>query len=707
MTFEEFTRKYNISLNQQQLDAVKSVENPTLLLAVPGSGKTTVLIARLGYMIYCLEINPKEILTVTYTVAATKDMKARFIKVFGSDYADNIEFRTINGICAKIIAAYGRKIGRKPFNLISDEGERSRIVNNIYIKEYQKYPDEMEVKQVLTLATYAKNMMLKPEEIQKLGEDNDLPDFADIFRLYNATLKENLLMDYDDQMCYAYNLLKKCPDILLELQNRYKYICVDEAQDTSKIQHMIIEIIAKKEQKLFMVGDEDQSIYGFRAAYPEALLSFEKTYINAKVLLMEENFRSTKEIVETADAFIQKNRYRHKKTMNAHRSSGKKVEQIKAKSSREEYAILLNAAKNAKNQTAILYRDNECAVPVIDLLERNNIRYRIKGADFVFFSHKVVRDVIDIIDFIYNPNDIEAFGRIYYKLKTYITKQEFLKITQIVKSAGIDPLTAAIRLTDKEYKRKSLKDLKSDIRLVKDFKPSMGLNFIGAKLGYLDYIDRNKLPVNKFEIIKALSYNVSTLLELKTRIGELQTIIAQKEMDYDAKVILSTIHSSKGLEYDTVYLMDVKTGILPAENIKDYSNKEKADVYEEDRRLFYVGMTRAKNELNVFDFGYESPFVKEIFEKSSANSKNVKKHNEKTTVPYTVAVQTNNNHINSVLYNSCKNEILRTKTLEHKIFGKGEVTEINDDRLTVRFSDKTRKLSLNGIILSKNIILKK
>lgn len=707
MTFEEFTRKYNISLNQQQLDAVKSVENPTLLLAVPGSGKTTVLIARLGYMIYCLEINPKEILTVTYTVAATKDMKARFIKVFGSDYADNIEFRTINGICAKIIAAYGRKIGRKPFNLISDEGERSRIVNNIYIKEYQKYPDEMEVKQVLTLATYAKNMMLKPEEIQKLGEDNDLPDFADIFRLYNVTLKENLLMDYDDQMCYAYNLLKKCPDILLELQNRYKYICVDEAQDTSKIQHMIIEIIAKKEQKLFMVGDEDQSIYGFRAAYPEALLSFEKTYTNAKVLLMEENFRSTKEIVETADAFIQKNRYRHKKTMNAHRSSGEKVEQIKAKSPREEYAILLNAAKNAKNQTAILYRDNECAVPVIDLLERNNIRYRIKGADFVFFSHKVVRDVIDIIDFIYNPNDIEVFGRIYYKLKTYITKQEFLKITQIVKSAGIDPLTAAIRLTDKEYKRKSLKDLKSDIRLVKDFKPSMGLNFIGAKLGYLDYMDRNKLSVNKFEIIKALSYNVSTLLELKTRIGELQTIIAQKEMDYDAKVILSTIHSSKGLEYDTVYLMDVKTGILPAENIKDYSNKEKADVYEEDRRLFYVGMTRAKNELNVFDFGYESPFVKEIFEKSSANSKNVKKHNEKTTAPYTVAVQTNNNHINSVLYNSCKNEILRTKTLEHKIFGKGEVTEIDDDRLTVRFSDKTRKLSLNGIILSKNIILKK
>lgn len=707
MTFEEFTRKYNISLNQQQLDAVKSVENPTLLLAVPGSGKTTVLIARLGYMIYCLEINPKEILTVTYTVAATKDMKARFIKVFGSDYADNIEFRTINGICAKIIAAYGRKIGRKPFNLISDEGERSRIVNNIYIKEYQKYPDEMEVKQVLTLATYAKNMMLKPEEIQKLGEDNDLPDFADIFRLYNVTLKENLLMDYDDQMCYAYNLLKKCPDILLELQNRYKYICVDEAQDTSKIQHMIIEIIAKKEQKLFMVGDEDQSIYGFRAAYPEALLSFEKTYTNAKVLLMEENFRSTKEIVETADAFIQKNRYRHKKTMNAHRSSGEKVEQIKAKSPREEYAILLNAAKNAKNQTAILYRDNECAVPVIDLLERNNIRYRIKGADFVFFSHKVVRDVIDIIDFIYNPNDIEVFGRIYYKLKTYITKQEFLKIAQIVKSAGIDPLTAAIRLTDKEYKRKSLKDLKSDIRLVKDFKPSMGLNFIGAKLGYLDYMDRNKLSVNKFEIIKALSYNVSTLLELKTRIGELQTIIAQKEMDYDAKVILSTIHSSKGLEYDTVYLMDVKTGILPAENIKDYSNKEKANVYEEDRRLFYVGMTRAKNELNVFDFGYESPFVKEIFEKSSVNSKKVKKHNEKTTVPYTVAVQTNNNHINSVLYNSCKNEILRTKTLEHKIFGKGEVTEINDDRLTVRFSDKTRKLSLNGIILSKNIILKK
>ena len=265
-----------IVLNPQQMEAVKTVKGPVLLLAVPGSGKTTVLVLRLGYMIKRCGIAPENILTVTYTVAATRDMARRFAGFFGDELASRMEFRTINGICAKIIGYYSRVLGRRAFELVTDEKRLGGILAQIYQEVEQDWPTEADLRNVRTLITYIKNQMLSEREIRELGSgkgrvlrEADGVNIGAIYERYNRWLREQHLMDFDDQMVYALTILRKVPQVLAHFQDLYRYICVDEAQDTSKIQHEIIALLAARDGNLFMVGDEDQSIYGFRAAYPE------------------------------------------------------------------------------------------------------------------------------------------------------------------------------------------------------------------------------------------------------------------------------------------------------------------------------------------------------------------------------------------------------------------------------------------------------
>ena len=369
-----FEKEYMSRFNAQQRKAVRQVDGPILLLAVPGSGKTTVLVTRLGYMALCCEIKPEEILTVTYTVAATGDMRARCAEHFGEDLAKQFEFRTINSICAKIIQYYGRQYDRSPFALVSDEKQITALLSAVYQEVQREYPTESDLKSVRTLITCIKNMMLTDEEVRQLAAKLEEPiNIAEIYQKYCRAMRENQWMDYDDQMIYAYRMLCKHPQILRHFQQRYRYFCVDEAQDTSKIQHAILALLASASGNLFMVGDEDQSIYGFRAAYPQALLDFEQDHPGAKVLLMEENFRSDAGIVQAADRFIQKNTFRHVKRMKAARGSSASIREIPLRSRGQQYTYLARVAADCDRQTAVLYRDNECALPLIDLLERNGI----------------------------------------------------------------------------------------------------------------------------------------------------------------------------------------------------------------------------------------------------------------------------------------------------------------------------------------------
>ncbi len=634
MTLEQFKEQFNIKLNNQQLKAVQSVQNPTLLLAVPGSGKTTVLVTRLGYMIYCLGIEPESILTITYTVAATNYMRQRFETMFGEQLAARLEFRTINGICSKIINYYGNCIGRKAFDLITEEGFKSKILSLIYQKELNEYPSENDLQTVITLITYIKNMMLSNEEIESLGKKENLP-LAEIYKAYCGELRKQSLMDYDDQMVYAYTMLKTTPQVLEYFQNMYQYICVDEAQDTSKIQHRIIEILAMKNKKLFMVGDEDQSIYGFRAAYPEALLSFESTYPEGKILLMEENFRSDGAIVSAADRFIQKNKLRHKKNMKASRDRVKDIRLIEVKTRKSQYSYLTKVAENCNVDTAVLYRDNESIIPVVDMLERSGIDYKIKNADLTFFNHKIVTDIKNIIRFAENPNDTEIFMQIYFKIGTYLSKMGAIEACRISEEKGIPVIDSALRYGRiPKGTEKSLKAMKTHIESILEESAYKAVYRIVNFMGYSAYLERAKIKDGKISILQALAANEKTPEDFLNRLDELAMIIKNKKNNYDCKFTLSTIHSSKGLEYDTVYIMDVKDGVFPEKVVanRKKATDEEIKTYEEERRLYYVAVTRAKNQLCIFDFKDSSTFNNQLLGinvKSSADKTKFQKSGKK------------------------------------------------------------------------------
>ena len=732
MEWKEFETTFSVKLNQQQKEAVQSTKGPVLLLAVPGSGKTTVLVTRLGYMIYCKNIPPESILTVTYTVAATKDMSERFAVRFGEDMAKRLEFRTINGICAMIIQYYGRRIGKTPFELVKDEKATTGMLIRICQDHGMGYPTESDLKNVRTLLTYIKNMMLNEEELQKLEEESDIR-IAGIYREYCRQMREQKLMDYDDQMLYAYNILRKDLGVLAYFQNRYPYICVDEAQDTSKIQHAIIALLAAGTGNLFMVGDEDQSIYGFRAAYPEALLSFEKKHSGAKVLLMEENFRSNAKIVEAADKFIQKNTLRHEKHMRAAREAGADIREISLKSRKAQYVYLMKAAQECTTgmagmsgseehrgradasvtETAVLYRDNECAIPLIDLLERKNIPYRMRNADLSFFTHRTVLDVQNIIRFAMDPKDTELFMQIYYRLKLFFNKKDALRYAQISQEKDMEVLDAALKYGNLEkYQEDNIRNLKRQMVRILNMPGDEAVNQILTYMGYQDYLKKMGMNANKLETVKLIGSRVESPEKLLERLEELRTIIQEKVSDKDCPFILSTMHASKGLEYDTVYLLDVMDGILPEKVLANprTASKEELETYEEERRLFYVGVTRAKNQLNVFTTNKPSKFCSELLGKRNLRENQQKEYaGIKKWGDYspagTYGIKGNGMYHGygtghgsqkqpGKSYQELADALGEGMVVKHKKFGEGVVVDMEGEHIRIQFGDNVKNMDL-------------
>ena len=659
MTWTEFRNRFSIQLNQQQESAVQSVEGPVLLLAVPGSGKTTVLVTRLGYMIFCKGIAPERILTVTYTVAATKDMAARFARCFGAEMAERLEFRTINGICARVIQYCSWKSGRTAFSLLTDEKRIAAMLAGIYQRIEHSYPTESDLQNVRTLITFIKNRMLGEEAIRALEKDAEI-QLLRIYKAYNAELREHQLMDYDDQMVYAYTMLQRFPWLLEHFQQQYPYICVDEAQDTSKIQHAIIALLASRTENLFMVGDEDQSIYGFRAAYPEALLEFEQHHPGARVLLMEENFRSDASIVRAADRFIQKNTLRHEKHMQPARPKQREIREIPLANRKAQYSYLLKVAEDCtaayaaavraedrtqraaaaggaqdpaeasaetasayrrrpQTQVAVLYRDHECALPLIDLLERKGVPYRMRNADIGFFTNRVVLDICNIIRLAENPMNSELFMQLYYKLGTYLRKQDAQSIAEISQLEGLSVWDVALRHGGlNAYTKGKVRAIQTHMRNMLKESAGRAVHRIVEYMGYREYMERSEIKDTKLDILRILADQEDSPRQLVDRLEELRQLLKEKPQERDCPFILSTIHASKGLEYDSVYLLDVIDGVLPAQIPKDLKKAEKAELeaYEEERRLFYVGITRAKNQLYVFTMKTQhSSFCDELFQR--------------------------------------------------------------------------------------------
>ena len=617
MTEEEFLARLPLDLSPQQRAAVCAGGGPVLLLAVPGSGKTTVLVARLGCLIHCRGVSPSEILTVTYTVAAAGDMARRFAALFGDELARQLAFRTINGLCASIIHTYARWKGSEPFALADSEAQLNTVLRDLLVRTGADYPTEQQIKEARTHITYCKNRMLSEADIHRHTVEG--MDFPAVYFEYQDYLRRSRLMDFDDQMVFALRILRREPEILRRYRSRYRWLCLDEAQDTSKIQHVILALLAGEHRNLFLVGDEDQSIYGFRAAWPQALLDFERHWPGARVLLMETNYRSTAAIVSRADAFIRGNQDRRDKHMRTDNGEGEPIRQVVLSDYSRQAAYLLRVAAGCRRSTAVLYRNNDSALPLLDLLEREGVPYACRQREGFFFTSPIVRDLTDVLILAYQPDDRERFLRVCWKLDLKLKKALLTELLRRQKAGQsvVDCLLSSPGLTPWQQGR--VKAFGTHLSKLPRLSSFAALRRIVKYMGYGAFLGEQRMDAGRLDILLALAVQNPDPAGLLRRLEELQGLLASGGRA-ECPFVLSTIHASKGLEYDRVLLIDAVEGVFPARRQEGLSPQEARQALEEERRLFYVGATRAKDTLELLTyerkFGEPSqgrfPFVSQL-----------------------------------------------------------------------------------------------
>ena len=601
---------------------------------------------------------------------------------FQAAVAQRLEFRTINGVCSRIISCYEHITGRKAYTLMEQTSQQSSLIGTLYHRLTGEYATESTIKAVQTAITYVKNQMITSEQELAQVEVEGVTDFPALYHAYGQALQQQQKMDYDDQLVYARKILKLCPPVLRQFQARYRYFCVDEAQDTSKIQHAIISHLAQNSGNLFMVGDEDQSIYGFRAAYPQALLHFQEIYPKAQVLYMETNYRSTQEIVSAAQTFIEKNKNRHPKTMVSTGRTGPSIRQVMVQNRTSQYAYLATVAKRATRPIAILYRDNDSAIPLIDLFQRQQISYRCRQVDCGFFTHRVVRDICNIIRFAAQPCNGELFLDLYYKLGAGITRLAAVEAVNRCEGEGVTILEYLSRCTMlSPWSRKQCAALQSHVSYLLQQPAHRAIHRIVHYMGYGRYVEDRGGDLRKAEILEALGFQEATPMDLLARLNDLYQLMREgPNTEQESVVTLSTIHSSKGLEYPHVILMDVLDGILPKVPSVP-SDHNDFDTYQEERRLFYVAMTRAQDVLWVLSYKTQelpSAFVQELFPPITPKEQAAKVHA-------------------AMFHPGVK--------VRHKKYGEGKIIDLSQDIVTISFSQAgEKKFSLsttvkNGLLI--------
>lgn len=686
MNFEQFKEQFDVRLNDQQEKAVLKTEGPALLLAVPGSGKTTVIVARVGYMIHCCGIRPSGILTLTFSKAAAVEMGARFARKFGQSIQLSPVFGTINSFCLSIIRKAHKEYGVSIPKLEPNSG---RIVRRVFFDIVGRYPSESETTELQQAIGFCKNMMYTIVQIEGI----QFPDlnFHEFYDSYEQFKTDNHLMDFDDQLTYAYELIEEYPELLRSFHRRYKYINVDEAQDTSYIQHKLIEKMVGSSLNIFMVGDEDQSIYGFRAAYPEALTQFSKTYQGAEILLIERNYRCAESITAAADRFIKRNRNRHDKSMVAERSGGK-IYQTKLKDLKHQYRHILSEIKDKDKdkEVAVLYRNNESVIPLVDLLETEGIPY-VWDANLSFFDSFVVKDIMSALKLALNPRDIVSYGELYYKLGLYTRKANYLHIMfQHSKRPEADVFTLLANNTSSDDLRGKVFDIADALSRAGKRTPVEAIDTI-LRLFYNAWM--RQLSDDRGYALQTLRQKVSTLyavaMEYKSvdeyisRMEGLRKLKSKRAKEKSGAVTLSTIHSSKGLEFDKVILMDILKDILPIEGRPSDSREDDEKLYSEEVRLFYVGITRARNEVEIITsdkrFGEDvamSPFVRAILGRTNSQLRRAPN-----------------------VADSAEHNYEPGSRVNHTLFGEGTVTSQTGDIISVRFDDcGNKRLLLSACI---------
>ncbi|HEL1319703.1 TPA: DNA helicase PcrA [Streptococcus equi subsp. zooepidemicus] len=623
-------------MNDKQAEAVQTTEGPLLIMAGAGSGKTRVLTHRIAYLIDEKFVNPWNILAITFTNKAAREMRERALAL--SPATKDTLIATFHSMCVRILRREADHIGYNRNFTIVDPGEQRTLMKRI-VKALNLDPKKWSERSILATISNAKNDLLDERAYELGASDLYSQTVARCYKAYQEELRRSEAMDFDDLIMMTLRLFDQNPDVLAYYQQRYQYIHVDEYQDTNHAQYQLVTLLASRFKNICVVGDADQSIYGWRGADMQNILDFEKDYPDARVVLLEENYRSTKKILQAANEVIQHNRHRRPKKLWTQNADGEQIVYYRANDERDEAVFVASTISNmclelgkSFKDFAVLYRTNAQSRTIEEALLKSNIPYTMVGGT-KFYSRKEIRDVIAYLTVVANPSDNISFERIVNEPKRGVGPGTLDKLRQFAYGQEQSLLEAASSLEQSPLKGKAAQAMLALASLLSDLRADLDQLSITAlaealleKSGYLDM-----LRVQNTLESQARIENIEEFLSVTKSFDEVSAQQQEHEAGIDrlgrflndlaliadsddgnaetAEVTLMTLHAAKGLEFPVVFLIGMEEGVFPLARAA-----EDQDELEEERRLAYVGITRAEECLFLTNAN-----TRTLFGKSSYN----------------------------------------------------------------------------------------
>ncbi len=603
-------------LNNMQQKAVLQIDGPVLVLAGAGSGKTGALTVRIAHMIE-QGICPWNIFAITFTNKAAKEMRERVNTLVGED-AKDVWVSTFHSTCVRILRSEIHHLDFNRHFSIYDSDDQDKLLKDCFKKLNFDLSDKMySIKFAKVMISKQKEELISWEEYAKNVDKNNLKEVktAKVYQIYQSMLKENNALDFDDLIYKTVLLFQQHPEVLEKYQNRFRYIMVDEYQDTNTAQYMFVKLLAEKYQNICVVGDDDQSIYGWRGANIRNILEFERDFKDTKIIKLEQNYRSTKTILESANAVIHNNITRRSKTLWTENEKGNKICLYKAENEYDESRFISEKIENLKkqgksyNEIAVLYRNNSQSLTIEDQLIKKSIPYRLFGG-LRFYERKEIKDVICYLKVLSNPADTVAISRIINVPKRGIGDTSIEKINTFVIENNMTFYEALAHLEEMPELKTRAKRFQEFYELIEKLREDAQMlsvvdliDSILKRSGYLQSLQEEATD-DAFDRIENINELISKAAEYEKQnpdgglSGFLEDIALVADIDNynedDGNVALMTLHTAKGLEFNYVFMIGMEERIFPSYNSVMYGGTKEI---EEERRLCYVGITRAKQEL--------------------------------------------------------------------------------------------------------------
>jgi DNA helicase-2/ATP-dependent DNA helicase PcrA len=711
-------QEITLGLNEAQKDAVLATTGPVLILAGAGSGKTKALTHRIAYLIRDKGVRPENILAVTFTNKAAKEMTARVASLVGSGAQPSMG--TFHSICARIMREDGYNLGYKRSFTIYDTSDSQSAIKQA-MKDVELPDQKISIQTIASFISSAKNELVGPEQYPALANGYLQDLAAKIYPKYQEVLKRNNALDFDDLLMQTVVLFQKFPEVLAKYQDRWEYIHIDEYQDTNHAQYLFAKLLAAKSRNLCVVGDDWQSIYSWRGANFRNILDFERDYPDTKVIKLEQNYRSTKAILEAAHHVISKNTQRSEKKLFTDNIAGMPIVIMDARDEHEEGQLIIRESERLVREEGyklsdivVLYRTNAQSRAIESEFVKFRVPYRIVGG-FRFFERKEIKDVIAYLRIINSNDDWVAFERIINVPVRGIGDTSLAKIMAFGRQTNKGISSVLERVNELGLGPKQTAALVEFARLLTVFKRSKEIEtlpelieLVIRKSGYEKYLDdgttageervenvRELLSVGQEYLKNHVDVTLDEFLEEIALIADIDNWNPDEEA-----VTLMTLHAAKGLEFKTVFMAGMEENLFPHAN-----SSWDQEQLEEERRLCYVGITRARERLYMTITRSRMLYGKTLSNSPSRFLADIPAHlvvGYETTLPTASDSSTSSHVIPTVAEESLSGYLNVGDKVSHDDFGSGKVTAIDDDEVTVNFDDYGIKwLSLSYAKLKK------